>query len=101
MRHPCDRGYNQRLCARSRPPMRTRLPTLEGAQLGAPVPRATMAISDADDLTTHLLALAAAQPSAAALLAPGHAPMSFGELAERIGTVRTQLARWGIARGDV
>ncbi len=54
-----------------------------------------------NELTTRVLALAAARPLAAALLAPGRAPMSFGELADRIGVVGTQLAAWGIGRGDI
>ena len=55
----------------------------------------------ANELTTHLLTLAATRPSAVALLAPGRAPLSFGELAQRIGSIGSQLAAWGIARGDI
>ncbi|MFI4923551.1 MAG: AMP-binding protein [Vicinamibacteria bacterium] len=34
------------------------------------------------------------------LLAPGHAPMSYGRLAELIGHVRDRFGAWGIERGD-
>ncbi len=55
----------------------------------------------AHDPTEHLVALAARNPSAPAFLAPGRAPMNFGELARRIQEARAQLAGWGIGRGDV
>ena len=53
------------------------------------------------DPVAHVLSLAAARPSAIALFAPGQAALSFGELASRIGRMRSQLAAWGIGRGDV
>ena len=60
-----------------------------------------MAESRSDDLTACLLALAAEQPSAVALLAPGRTAMSFGELGTRIHAVGAQLGAWGIGRGDI
>jgi len=53
------------------------------------------------DPTVHLMSLAMARPSSVALLAPARAAMTFSELARRIGRIGTQLATWGIGRGDV
>ncbi len=68
---------------------------------GPASPRHAMAEPRPDDLTVCLLTLAAEQPSAVALLAPGHVAMSFGELGCRIRAVGARLRAWGIDRGDI
>ena len=57
--------------------------------------------AQAPDLTARLLAVAATQPTAPALMAPGRTPMSWALLAELIARSRDDLARWGLRRGDV
>jgi len=54
-----------------------------------------------DEFTDRLRAIAARQPAAPALMAPGRAAMSFGELAARSEALAAQLAAWGIERGDI
>ena len=54
-----------------------------------------------DEYTARLRVLAARQPDAPALAAPGRLPMSFGELGARSEALAAQLADWGIVRGDI
>jgi acyl-CoA synthetase (AMP-forming)/AMP-acid ligase II/acyl carrier protein len=54
-----------------------------------------------DEFTERLRAIAARQPTAPALTAPGRPAMSFGELAACSDALAAQLAGWGIARGDI
>jgi len=54
-----------------------------------------------DLFTDRLRSIAARQPAAPALMAPGRTAMSFGELASRSEALAAQLAGWGIARGDI
>jgi acyl-CoA synthetase (AMP-forming)/AMP-acid ligase II/acyl carrier protein len=60
-----------------------------------------MTIPGQDDPTARLLALGDEQPDAPAFTCAGRAPMTFGELARRVGDVGARLAQWGFARGDV
>lgn len=54
-----------------------------------------------DDIQARLLALAARDPLAPVIRAPGREPMTRGALAAQISGVRARFARWRIARGDV
>lgn len=54
-----------------------------------------------DDIQARLLALAARDPLAPVIRAPGREPMTRGALAAQIAEVRGRFGRWRIARGDV
>jgi acyl-CoA synthetase (AMP-forming)/AMP-acid ligase II len=60
-----------------------------------------MTEASTDEFTDRLHALAARQPAAAALTAPGRAAMTFGELAARGDALAARLSGWGIERGDI
>ncbi len=66
-----------------------------------PAPRLPVTGDDRPDITERMLRIAARQPGAPFLQAPGRVPMAWGTLAQRIGDLRARFASWGIERGDV
>ena len=59
-------------------------------------------MSEADTSIADVLeGLAARQPTAAAIRAPGRTTLSYGQLGGQVGYVRERLGHWGIQRGDV
>src|SRR6185436_20078689 len=53
------------------------------------------------DITLTLEALAAAQPAAPAMYAPGRATLTYADLGAQVRYVRERLQHWNITRGDV
>ena len=76
-------------------------PCIAPVTAGAPSRLQTMGGNDTHDLTARLRALAAERPAAPALLAPHRATMSFASLVRHVDRIVSQLATWGIGRGDV
>ena len=55
----------------------------------------------AESIHQRLIAIAARDPHATVLQAPGATPMSHGSLAAHVEHVRSRFDEWGIRRGDV